>query len=87
MTREFISGFLMDDAGKGKFFLFNTEDATFAPFAQIAMSTTMTMRKKVIWTMSRTNMGLTMILKSDMMTIMRMNTTMKRLMSLRKNRQ
>ena len=32
-------------------------------------------------------MGLTMILKSDMMTIMRMNTTMKRLMSLRKNRQ
>ena len=50
-------------------------------------STTMTMRKKVIWTMSRTNMGLTMILKSDMMTIMRMNTTMKRLMSLRKNRQ
>ena len=33
-------GFLMDDAGKGKFFLFNTEDATFAPFAQIAISDT-----------------------------------------------
>ncbi len=30
----------MDDAGKGKFFLFNTEDATFAPFAQIAISDT-----------------------------------------------
>lgn len=45
--RKFISseggvflGYLIDDAGIGKFFLFNSADATFLPFAQITISDT-----------------------------------------------
>lgn len=33
-------GFLVDDSGDGSFFLFNTEDATFRPFAQLTISDT-----------------------------------------------
>ncbi len=33
-------GYLTDGAGSGSFFLFNTEDATFAPFAQLTISDT-----------------------------------------------
>lgn len=45
--RKFVSndagvylGFLMDESGKGKFFLFDTENATFSSFAQITISDT-----------------------------------------------
>lgn len=33
-------GYLIDGSGTGSFFLFNTEDATFAPFAQLTISDT-----------------------------------------------
>lgn len=33
-------GFLVDGSGKGSFFLFDTEDATFLPFAQLTISDT-----------------------------------------------
>ena len=40
MKRGVYLGYLTDGSGAGSFFLFNTEDATFAPFAQLTISDT-----------------------------------------------